>query len=215
MAVPQMTFYVDFISPYAYLAFERLPQALQGVSHAVRYQPILFGSLLQHHGTIGPAELAPKRAWTYRHVSWLAQAQGTPMQMPVSHPFNPLPLLRLALACGGERAPNRWVCETIFRHVWAEGGDPLDADRLARLVDVLKPAVDPASEAVKLQLRSATESALAAGVFGVPTVAVGDKLFWGLDALPMLRDHLDGGVWFSGSAWDDAAQVPVGLVRRR
>jgi 2-hydroxychromene-2-carboxylate isomerase len=215
MAVPQLTFYVDFISPYAYLAFERLPQALQGVSHAVRYQPILFGSLLQHHGTIGPAELAPKRAWTYRHVSWLAQAQGTPMQMPVSHPFNPLPLLRLALACGGERAPNRWVCETIFRHVWAEGGDPLDADRLARLVDVLKPAVDPASEAVKLQLRSATESALAAGVFGVPTVAVGDKLFWGLDALPMLRDHLDGGVWFSGSAWDDAAQVPVGLVRRR
>jgi 2-hydroxychromene-2-carboxylate isomerase len=215
MVVPQLTFYVDFISPYAYLAFERLPQALQGVSHAVRYQPILFGSLLQHHGTIGPAELAPKRAWTYRHVSWLAQAQGTPMQMPVSHPFNPLPLLRLALACGGERAPNRWVCETIFRHVWAEGGDPLDADRLARLVDVLKPAVDPASEAVKLQLRSATESALAAGVFGVPTVAVGDKLFWGLDALPMLRDHLDGGVWFSGSAWDDAAQVPVGLVRRR
>ncbi len=215
MAVPQLTFYVDFISPYAYLAFERLPQALQGVSHAVRYQPILFGSLLQHHGTIGPAELAPKRAWTYRHVSWLAQAQGTPMQMPVSHPFNPLPLLRLALACGGERAPNRWVCETIFRHVWAEGGDPLDADRLARLVDVLKPAVDPASEAVKLQLRSATESALVAGVFGVPTVAVGDKLFWGLDALPMLRDHLDGGVWFSGSAWDDAAQVPVGLVRRR
>ncbi len=215
MVVPQLTFYVDFISPYAYLAFERLPQALQGVSHAVRYQPIFFGSLLQHHGTIGPAELAPKRAWTYRHVSWLAQAQGTPMQMPVSHPFNPLPLLRLALACGGERAPNRWVCETIFRHVWAEGGDPLDADRLARLVDVLKPAVDPASEAVKLQLRSATESALAAGVFGVPTVAVGDKLFWGLDALPMLRDHLDGGVWFSGSAWDDAAQVPVGLVRRR
>jgi hypothetical protein len=123
MAVPQLTFYVDFISPYAYLAFERLPQALQGVSHAVRYQPILFGSLLQHHGTIGPAELAPKRAWTYRHVSWLAQAQGTPMQMPVSHPFNPLPLLRLALACGGERAPNRWVCETIFRHVWAEGGE--------------------------------------------------------------------------------------------
>ncbi len=215
MPVPQLTFYFDFISPYAYLAFERLPQALQGVSHVVRYQPILFGSLLQHHGTIGPAELAPKRAWTYRHVSWLAQHQGTPMQSPASHPFNPLPLLRLALACGGDRLPNRWHCETIFRHVWAEGGDPLDADRLARLVDALKPVADPSSDAVKLQLRSATESALAAGVFGVPTVAVGDKLFWGLDALPMLRDHLSGGPWFSGSAWDDAAQVPVGIVRRR
>ncbi len=215
MAVPQLTFYFDFISPYAYLAFERLPQALQGVSHAVRYQPVLFGSLLQAHGNIGPAELPAKRQWTYRHVAWLAQHQGTALQMPASHPFNPLPLLRLSLACGGQRTPNRWHCETIFRHVWAEGGDPLDAERLERLTQGLKPPLDPASETVKQRLRSDTEAALAAGVFGVPTVAVGDKLFWGLDALPMLRDHLEGGAWFEGPHWETAAQVPVGIVRKR
>lgn len=215
MKVPQLTFYFDFISPYAYLAFERLPLALEGISHSVRYQPVLFGSLLQHHGTVGPAELPAKREWTYRHVLWLAQHQGTPMQMPASHPFNPLGLLRLALACGGDRLPNRWHCERIFRHVWAEGGDPLEADRLAHLTQELKPPADPASDEVKLRLRTGTQAALDAGVFGVPTVAVGGKLFWGLDALPMLRDHLDGGAWFAGSAWDDAAQVRVGIVRKR
>lgn len=214
MAVPQLTFYFDFISPYAYLAFERLPQALQGISHVVRYQPVLFGSLLQHHGHIGPAELPAKRAWTYRHVLWLARAQGTTMQMPASHPFNPLALLRLALACSAD-LPNRWHCETIFRHVWAEGGDPLNADRLAHLVELLRPSADPASDDVKQRLRASTQAALDAGVFGVPTVAVGDKLFWGLDALPMLRDHLEGGDWFAGPAWDEAPAVPVGIERRR
>ena len=53
--------YLDFISPYAYLAFERLPRALEGLSYQVSYWPILFAGLLQHHGQLGPAEIAPKR----------------------------------------------------------------------------------------------------------------------------------------------------------
>lgn len=215
MELKRLTFYLDFISPYAYLAFERLPQALEGISHAVSYQPVLFASMLKAHGNLGPAELQPKREWTYRHVLWLARAQGTPMQMPEVHPFNPLALLRLALACSADGQPSRWVCETIFRHVWAQGGDPNDAQRLARLSEQLKPALDPAGEPVKQRLKVASEQAIAAGVFGVPTVAVGDKLFWGLDALPMLRDHLQGGAWFAGPAWDLASAVPVGIERRR
>ena len=68
MSLKRLTFYLDFISPYAYLAFERLPQALEGISHAVSYQPVLFASMLSAHGNLGPAELKPKREWTYRHV---------------------------------------------------------------------------------------------------------------------------------------------------
>ena len=64
----QITFFFDFISPYAYLAFESLPQALQGISHQVRYQPILFAGLLKHHGQLGPAEIAGKRDWTYQQA---------------------------------------------------------------------------------------------------------------------------------------------------
>ena len=64
----RITFYLDFISPYAYLAFEQLPQALQGLSYAVDYQPVLFAGLLKHHGQLGPAEIAGKRDWTYRQI---------------------------------------------------------------------------------------------------------------------------------------------------
>lgn len=213
MELKRLTFYLDFISPYAYLAFERLPQALEGISHAVTYQPVLFASMLKAHGTIGPAELAPKRDWTYRHVLWLAQHQGTPMQMPAAHPFNPLPLLRLALACSPDGAPNRWVCETVFRHVWAEGGDPNDPQRLARLSEQLQPVRDPSGEQVKAQLRACSQQAIEAGVFGVPTVASEGKLFWGLDALPMLRDHLLGGPWFDQPHWEQASRLPVGIQR--
>lgn len=208
-----LTFYLDFISPYAYLAFEKLPQALQGLSYSVTYKPLLFASLLKAHGNLGPAEIAVKREWTYRQVLWLAQAQGTPMALPMAHPFNPLALLRLAVACEPDGQPNRWVCETIFRHVWAQGGDPLDPQRLAELRAVLQPADDPASDAVKARLKAHSDEALALGAFGVPTLAVDGKLFWGLDALPMLRDFLDGGAWFQGPDWDAAPQVPVGIRR--
>ena len=50
----QITFHLDFISPYAYLAFEKLPQALQGLSYSVDYRPVLFAGLLKHHGQLGP-----------------------------------------------------------------------------------------------------------------------------------------------------------------
>ena len=53
----EITFYLDFVSPYAYLAFEKLPEALQGLSYAVDYKPVLFAGLLKHHGQLGPAEI--------------------------------------------------------------------------------------------------------------------------------------------------------------
>ena len=84
-----ITFYFDFISPYAWLAFQALPQALQGISHSVTYKPVLFGAMLKHHGQLGPAEIPSKRDWTYRQVQWLAHTQGIALQMPATHPFNP------------------------------------------------------------------------------------------------------------------------------
>jgi len=205
--------YLDFISPYAYLAFERLPEALRGISYSVRYKPLLFASLLKHHGQLGPAEIPAKRDWTYRQVSWLAQQQNTPLQMPFSHPFNPLSLLRLAVACDDTGAPNRYVCETIFRHVWTGGEEATDTARLAALSAQLSPVQDIASERVKEQLKAHTAEALALGVFGVPAFGVDGKVFWGLDSLPMLRDYLLGGNWFGSSAWEDASDVKVGIER--
>jgi 2-hydroxychromene-2-carboxylate isomerase len=208
-----ITFHFDFISPYAYLAFEHLPRALQGLSYGVDYRPVLFAGLLKHHGQLGPAEIAGKRDWTYRQVLWLAQAHGIELQLPAAHPFNPLGALRLALACGSDGLVNRYVAETVFRHVWRGGADAADAQRLQSLRELLQPQRDPASDAVKAELKANTDAAIARGLFGVPTCEVDGRLFWGFDALPMLREHLEGKPWFAGDGWDRAAALPAGKTR--
>jgi 2-hydroxychromene-2-carboxylate isomerase len=209
----QITFYLDFISPYAYLAFEQLPQALQGLGYSVDYKPLLFAGLLKHHGQLGPAEIQPKRDWTYRQVLWLAHIHGIPLQMPQAHPFNPLPLLRLALACGRDGKINRFVAESVFHHVWRGGADAVDPLRLAALAQTLTPARDAAGDAVKGELKANAEEAIALGLFGVPSLLVDGKLFWGFDSLPMLRSDLEGDGWFASGAWEQAAAVRTGIQR--
>ena len=205
-----LVFHFDPISPFVYLAFHRLPEELAGCSYEVEYRPVLFAGLLKHWGHKGPAEIEPKRAWTFRHVHWLAQQHGIPMQSPSQHPFNPLPLLRLALAAG----PNRRVVETVLAHVWQGGGDANDPVRLATLREQLEPLRDPDGDDVKAELRALTEQAVSEGLFGVPTLSLQGRHFWGLDALPMLRDAMQGGAWFVGPRWADAAAPRGGVVRR-
>lgn len=194
----QITFYLDFISPYSHLAFEKLPEALMGLSYSVVYRPVLLGAMLRHHQLMGPAEVPAKREWTYSHVMWLGHAQGVKLQMPAVHPFNPLPLLRLAIACAGGGDPNRYVCETLLHHVWHGGLDANDTQRLMALREQLAPALAPDDDAVKSRLRTNTDEAIAAGAFGVPSYVVDGRLFWGLDSLPMLRACLEGDAWFEG-----------------
>jgi 2-hydroxychromene-2-carboxylate isomerase len=208
-----ITCYLDFISPYAYLAFEALPKSLMGVSHRVVYKPVLFAAMLKHHGQLGPAEIPAKRDWTYRQVLWQAKQQGTPLQLPAMHPFNPLGLLRLATACDADGQPSRFVCEQVFRHVWCSGLDAADPQRLAQLTARLLPARDPTDADVKQALQAHTDEAQAQGVFGVPSFRVDDKVFWGQDALPMLRAYLQGDPWFEGPDWQAPALCGVGVRR--
>ena len=186
----QITFYLDFISPYAYLAFEELPHALMGLSYSVSYKPVALGVLLRHHGSLGPAEIPAKRDWTYRHVMWLAHNRGLQLDMPAAHPFNPMPLLRLAVGTEPQGLPNRYVCETLFRHVWQGGADAVEASRLQAITAQLAPQRSATLEAVKAQLKAHTDDAMALNIFGVPAFEVDGKVFWGLDALPMLRAYL-------------------------
>jgi 2-hydroxychromene-2-carboxylate isomerase len=207
-------FYLDFISPYAWLAFDGLPKALQGISHRVVYKPVVFGALLNHHGQLGPAEMPAKRDWTYRQVLWQARVQGTPLQLPASHPFNSLALLRLATACDAQGEPNRFVCEKIFRHVWCTGLEAADPQRLAALAAELAPQADVGSTEVKQRLKDNTDEAVALNLFGVPSFVVDGRVFWGNDALPMLRACLQGDPWFDSADWTAVGQVPVGIRRK-
>lgn len=217
-------FFYDPISPYAHLAFEALPKALQGHSVAVHYRPVLFAAMLKQHGQLGPAEIPGKRDWTYRQVQWLAHTQGIRLELPAAHPFNPLPLLRLGLSTATDDAPgetNRWVTEQLFHHVWHGGQDAVSPERLQalreRLMDHMaqrgKPWLEPDSDTVKQRLRANADEALALGLFGVPSVVVDGRVFWGFDALPMLSAWLAGDAWFAIGAWERAAELPAGVRR--
>jgi 2-hydroxychromene-2-carboxylate isomerase len=217
-AMKEIHFFFDFISPYAWLAFKALPQSLEGISYRVHYHPVVFGAMLKHHGQLGPAEMPGKRDWTYRQVMWLAKQQGTDLQMPASHPFNSLSLLRLAVAASDNGEPNRYVVESIFKHVWCTGLEASDAERLEALqLHLLSQAhlslKDPQSVEVKQLLQQQTQQAIDLGLFGVPSMVVNGQVFWGQDALPMLRAYLQGDAWFESADWLDVGKLPVGIRR--
>lgn len=213
MATTPITMYLDFISPYAYLAFETLPRHLVGLDVSVRYQPILFAGLLKHHGQLGPAEIEGKRQWTYQQVLWLARESGVRLELPARHPFNPLALLRLSWACSVAGEVDRATCEALFHHVWCHAGeDAEDPRRWEALAQHLQPVRSITDTSVKQALIDATQAAIDRHVFGVPTFVVNDRLFWGQDAMPMLRQYLQGDRWFENDR-QSAARVGAGVQR--
>jgi len=200
--------YFDFISPFAYLQSAVLAR-IEAHAH-VRRRPILFAGLLGHWGQLGPAEIAPKRDWTFRHCVWLAARHGIPLTMPAMHPFNPLPLLRLSVALGD--TPE--AVDRVFRFVWVDGKVPTDRAAWTALLDEL--GMDEGalqSSSVKDALRVNGADALQAGVFGVPTTIVDDQTFWGFEATDMLLDYLDRAPLFASDSMAAALRMPMGPTR--
>jgi 2-hydroxychromene-2-carboxylate isomerase len=182
--------YFDFVSPYSYLQCEQLP-ALE-TRLRIHYRPVLFAGLLRAHGQKGPAEIPAKRRFTYRFLVWQARKLGVPFKFPAVHPFNPLPLLRLAIAADSDPDAVR----RIFRFVWRDGrlGDlPIEWAELMSELHLPDAQERIESPEVKAALRRNTDEAIAKGVFGVPTLAIGDELFWGADATAMAADYVAAG----------------------
>ena len=211
----QVDWYFDFISPYSYLAFSQLPATLAGIEPApvLRYRPRLFAGLLNHWGQLGPAEVAPKRRFTYEQVLWLASRHGIAMTLPRRHPFNPLPLLRAAIAADCAHG----VIERLFGFVWRDGCLPDEPAFAALLAELGLDAARLDSPAAKATLRANGEDAIAQGVFGVPTAvartAQGLRTIWGFDSMSMLADWLRGAPVFASADMARAAALPSGEQR--
>lgn len=203
--------YFDFISPFAYLQFTqfaRLPATLE-----IQPTPVLFAGLLGHWAHKGPAEIPAKRVQVYRYCHWLAQRLGIPYRTPPAHPFNPLGALRLAIALGATHE----VVATIFGYIWGEGGDAQEAAGLTALgarLGVSDVAALVGQAEVKNALRANTAAAIARGVYGVPTFALGDELFWGLDATDLLLDYLAQPDLFESPEMQRLAHLPQAAERR-
>lgn len=173
--------YFDFVSPFPYLQMARFDDDVRSV---IRPRPVLFAGLLNHWGHKGPAEIPSKALHTYCLTHFIAKTRRLAFKGPPRHPFNPLAVLRLALSLNASFE----VVEVIYRHIWGDGNDGQSPESLVALgaklgIDDVDARI--ADNAVKAELRANTEEAITRGVFGVPTLHLDGRLFWGDDATDM------------------------------
>ncbi|GCB02789.1 2-hydroxychromene-2-carboxylate isomerase [Ralstonia sp. SET104] len=203
--------FFDVISPFAYLQLEQLDALQKANDIVIRPRPLVLGALLNHWGQKGPAEIASKRVFTYRHALFRAQQLGIAFRMPPAHPFNPIKALRLTIAMGGSLDAVR----AVFQYIWREGNDVASPEGFAALCEAVGfsegvRAVD--QPAVKDALRAHTDAAIALGVFGVPTLVHNGELFWGEDASGMFLQSLRDG-WLATPEAQRVSTLPVGIQR--
>ncbi len=182
--MPQATFYFDLGSPFAYLAAERLEELLP---EPVAWQPVLLGGLFKFNGRSSWA-LGGGREAGIAEVQRRAREYGLPpLRWPDPWPSDYLFAMRLA-TFAFQVGRGRELTLGAFRAAFQEG---LDLSVPARVLDVAvdvgldreAAAAATGDPTVKATLRAATDAAHARGVFGVPTLAIGDELFWGDDQL--------------------------------
>ena len=202
--------YFDFISPFSYLQFKQLGHLPQGL--AITFKPMLFAGLLEHWEHKGPAEIPGKRKFTYRFVQWRAKELGIALKFPPAHPFNPIQMLRLAVALDSRRE----VIGAIFDFIWRDGNDVTDSGALSRLAGDLKiDSIESlvGNKAVKDKLIQNGQDAIQAGVFGVPTFVADGNLFWGSDSLDLFRAYIADPAILQEDEMHRVSNLPEGARR--
>ena len=182
-------------------------------------RPVLFAGLLNHWGQLGPAEIPPKSLFVLKDCARRAALSGMPLRVPRFHPFNSLTALRVSLAevSGADQAR---VIDALFHAGWGEGKDLGSPEEIAEILEGAgldgKALVARAAEpAIKQVLRDATQSAVARGVFGIPTMIVEDELFWGNDQIEHIDRRLSGTDPIAGIDLTSLFPQGTGAIRRR
>ncbi|MGH8668266.1 MAG: DsbA family protein [Burkholderiales bacterium] len=207
LAGSRIDWYFDFVSPYSHICLHRLPE----FPAPVAFRPVLFAGLLSHWGQKGPAEIPAKRQWTYRWCTWWASELGIAFRFPSAHPFNPLPYLRLSIACGNRPEAVR----RIFEFIWTTGEDAGDARRFSQLCAELGVSEEKLSaQEIKDALRKNTDEAAARGVFGVPSFVVDGEVFWGADAVDFVKAFLEDRGVVRNPEMQRLDKLPVAATRK-
>jgi 2-hydroxychromene-2-carboxylate isomerase len=185
-------FFYDLGSPYSYLASTQLPGIQERTSARPHLIPITLGGLRKStgHQIPPPAQLLYMAEDTGR---W-AKKYGVAMQIPKVFPASTIKALRACLAAdrAGRQAE---AIRALFHTYWGEGNDLSDPAVIERALSAAgldgKALVAATDESgIKDQLRRNTDLALARGVFGVPTIFVGERSFWGNDRLEFVEKAL-------------------------
>jgi 2-hydroxychromene-2-carboxylate isomerase len=205
-----IAWYFDFVSPFCWLQWPAIRELAD--TREVALRPMLFGALLKQMNHLGPAEIPCKREFTYRYALWRARQLGMPLRFPPSHPFNPLPALRLCVAAGNTVE----IVGAIYEWIWAHGRAADTAEALAPLaasfgITDLREALS--APEVKAGLQANFELAMHDKLFGVPTLAINGELFWGADSHDFAMAYLQDPGMFDEGEMARLGELPVGLSR--
>ena len=189
-------FYFDFGSPAAYLAATQLPHIAADTGATITWKPMLLGGVFQATGNHSPAEIKPKGPYMTADLQRYAKRYGVPYAHNPHFPINTLLLMRAATGIQAQQ-PERFAdfVKAIYAAIWVDGKNMNDP---AVVGEVLQAAgFDPAAvlalanaQATEDQLKATTQEAVERGVFGAPTMFVGQDMFWGQDRLDFVREYL-------------------------
>lgn len=188
----KINFYFDFLSPYSYVAWTWV----RTQDYDFTYTPVSIPSIISHYGTLGPAQIKPKRNYLFKDLLRYTKLNNIPFTSPKNLPFNSLYALRLALAeVAGES--QKEVIDTLFRAGWEHGLDIGSDDVLREILAQKGLPVDElfakmeAREA-RIHLKNNISKALEQDLFGVPSFSVDEEIFWGNDSIKYLEMYLAG-----------------------
>ncbi len=189
-------FHFDFGSPAAYLAATQLPHVCADTGAALVWKPMLLGGVFQATGNHSPAQILHKGPYMNADLKRFASRYGVPFVLNPHFPINTLTLMRGAIGLQMTE-PVRFgtYVDAVFHAMWVE---PRNLNEPAEVGAVLHGAgFDPqamlalaGSPEVKERLKTATQEAVARGIFGAPTMFVGEQMFWGQDRLDFVREAL-------------------------
>lgn len=194
-----LTFYYDFVCPYAYLASRRIEALARDTSVELQPVPILLGGVFR---TIGapdvPMRSVPREKADYMRMDMARAAEqaGVTLNPPAGHPRRTVLALRAAIATGADAMK---ASHALFAAYWRDGADLEDEAAVrgaldAAGIDGVRAVALASSQEVKDALRANTDRAVADGVFGVPAFVIDDgerkELFWGHDRMDQVRAEL-------------------------
>ena len=194
----RVEFFFDVGSPSSYLAWTQLPAICRAAGAALVYRPMLLGGVFQATGNVSPVTVAAKGRHVNADLARFARRYGVPLVINPHFPVNTLVPMRGATGML-MREPGRFddYLRAVFEAMWIE---PANLNEPAEIARVLGSAgFEPAAfmvlvndAEVKAALRATTDEAVARGVFGAPTMFVGDEMYFGQDRLEWVREALVG-----------------------
>ena len=192
----RVDFYFDFGSPTAYLAWTQLPAIAMDCRAEIAWKPMLLGGVFKATGNASPVLIEPKGKWMWSDMERWARRYGVKLERNPFFVINTLALMRGAVGYQ-LREPDRFLkyVDVMYRSVWTEALNMGDAAVVAEVLkkngfDAERFAAMVNDGEVKARLIAATDEAVKRGVFGSPTMFVGEAMFFGQDRLEFVREAL-------------------------